>query len=424
MRNKNKCSIFSIAIINILLSLVPYSISAQVSIGTSSLPVKGSLLQLKEDESPNVNSSKGMLLPRVAMIATKPADGQLASSIRASGTWDADSHVGLTVYNVNKGCVSGGQEYMYPGIYIWDGSKWESLTPPKKEDVRMVTYIGDNQFTMTYADENETYYYADFGEAGIWMTQNLRTRYTPEGIAMESTDYQSTNGLDGNGQPQKRFAYPGHGGDKFVGDTYRANVAAGIQIGLLYDFFTATDHKNCSTVDQGQVAGSTPGSNEVESREENGRIQGICPQGWHLPSDRELNLLEKELTEHASLYTQTPATVDGTWNPAWDTSTGNRGGAALAYAVKSKQAMINQTYQASYANSKKASEGGFDFNLTGFASTAAPYGGFGVWGYLLTSSGSTYNGVYTRSIYCDYAYVGRQQSSPRHHGLAVRCKKD
>jgi uncharacterized protein (TIGR02145 family) len=88
--------------------------------------------------------------------------------------------------------------------------------------------------------------------------------------------------------------------------------------GLLYNWPAATGKQNMSTAQQGQVAGAEPGSNEVEKMTSGAGYQGICPDGWHLPSDREWNQLEKEIYEHPenySTYSGLELPFTSTYNP-------------------------------------------------------------------------------------------------------------
>lgn len=92
------------------------TINAQVTIGSDNPPHNDALLDLKQISGGT--SEKGLLLPRVALKATNlPAP--------------MSAHVqGMTVYNTafsaNDGSVSA-ENYLSPGFYYNDGSKWERL---------------------------------------------------------------------------------------------------------------------------------------------------------------------------------------------------------------------------------------------------------------------------------------------------------
>lgn len=97
---------------------------AQVTIGTLEKPIDGSLLQLKnipESEGNNVNSDKGLLLPRVHLTSISDLYPMFPIEYD-KGTQDP-LHTGLIVYNVNEELYNGDGA----GMYYWDGEKWYGL---------------------------------------------------------------------------------------------------------------------------------------------------------------------------------------------------------------------------------------------------------------------------------------------------------
>jgi hypothetical protein len=121
---------------------------AQVTVGSGIEPMKGALLDLKEnagDPVDNTTANLGMLLPRVRLNNPDPAaaagtDG-LAASIDGNApaeSWDLEDHIGLTVYNLTDDCV------FCPGIYVWMGDVWERLPEPccPDMDITVETTIG------------------------------------------------------------------------------------------------------------------------------------------------------------------------------------------------------------------------------------------------------------------------------------------
>jgi uncharacterized protein (TIGR02145 family) len=122
-----------------------------------------------------------------------------------------------------------------PGLYIWDGGKWNIVVSTM--DVSMEDYS-----SVTDADEI-TYTAAYFGSACWWMTQNLRTTAN----LTLSNNPGSTSG--------KYYYYPNNNVNLF--NTHP-------EYGLLYRWETASD---------GPVDG--------------GVYQGICPAGWHIPNYEE-----------------------------------------------------------------------------------------------------------------------------------------
>lgn len=100
------------------------NIEAQVVIGSGSTalsiqPQPGALLEIKmqDPDSQNITSTKGLMIPRVALTA---ADNLAPCVV---GATDAQKllHKGLTVYNTTYGGT------LLPAIYSWDGQKWMLL---------------------------------------------------------------------------------------------------------------------------------------------------------------------------------------------------------------------------------------------------------------------------------------------------------
>ena len=91
------------------------TMSAQVTIGSDTPPNSDALLDLKEDL--DGSSTKGLLLPRVALEAT-----DLPAPLEA--------HVaGMTVYNTaSSPSGTTAENVVSPGIYYNNGSKWERLS--------------------------------------------------------------------------------------------------------------------------------------------------------------------------------------------------------------------------------------------------------------------------------------------------------
>ena len=419
-----------------LIATTIFTTQAQVTIGCEQTPISGALLDLKEENS----TSKGLGLPRVKLTKLNPdSDSDFAASIGGSGSWNRAQHEGLLIYNVNDtpaGCTN--EIYVEApaqGIYVWDGSAWSRIPNTdnngETKDVRTIVDHGMTgkvgTFTMSYTDasnntENETYYYADFADAGIWMTQNLRTKYAPDGTALKNSAAYSDIG-----RGKYNYAYISRTSPTSSTD-YDANVAAGKQIGLLYDWYTATDSKNCSQQRQTQVGylsdnPATPGEDEVESKEVSGRIKGICPTGWHLPSDREWNALEKELVTHASLYTETP-TADGAWTDSWETATNGRG--TINGRVMKSRTLIQYATNLIRMDSKSYLNGGFDAYATGCASTnsgGSPFN-YGSQSYFWSSSAHGNSGAWTRYFLAGNEMLYRNPASTTDFIVSVRCKKD
>lgn len=360
---------------------------AQVTIGSNTPPNKGSLLDLKESEVSEANSTKGLILPRVKLQLLNPdSDASFAKSMGVDGEeWDRLDHIGLLVYNVG-GCTE--KIYSPEGVYVWNKSEWQPLVPIEQDiDVRKISYSGTNQFTMQYKNEEETYYYASFGNAGIWMTQNLRTRYAPDGTALVMSDSNNS------------FAYPSSSGNPDNATDFTNNRA----IGLLYNWQTAAvESKNCNIT------------------------RGLCPTGWHLPTDSEWTLLEKEITAHSGQYAT--ATISTYWDPAWESRTSSTGWQGEHGYIMKSTTKVYSGGSATGGVSKAGTAGGFDGYLTGLATTNRTKNEhFAAGGYFWSSSPSSSGYSWSRGISnsaTNTKRVLRTDHYPTNYYLSVRCKKD
>jgi hypothetical protein len=97
---------------------VTMNLQAQVKIGKDAEPKKGTLLDLNaKDESGYVG---GLLLPNVNIgddLDKIPTD---FSDVSVAGTSNQTQLTGLVIYSLTP-C---------PGVYVWDGGKWEKLDEP------------------------------------------------------------------------------------------------------------------------------------------------------------------------------------------------------------------------------------------------------------------------------------------------------
>lgn len=257
------------------------SINAQITIGVDEDPASGALLQLKDKKNVtdnSANATKGLGLPRVRLSVIENLDDVLSSQ-DMTGDYKA-RHIGLVVYSISEGCAN--DHSFHKGTFVWNGEMWQDLIPKTVDAKEKETAT-----TLTDRDGN-VYPIASFGEAGVWMTQNLRTRTAPGNDPLANSILKVSSGLSS----YRNYVYPGPGAIVISSQgTDATTFNAHPEYGLLYNWYAATNNTNCKSADQGQITGSVPGINEVESSL--GYVQGICPNGWHIPSDREWNLLEK-----------------------------------------------------------------------------------------------------------------------------------
>ncbi|WP_165023628.1 FISUMP domain-containing protein [Dysgonomonas sp. ZJ279] len=382
------------------------TLSGQVTIGSNNPPLDGSLLQLKENQGNNANSAKGIGMPRVSMVTTTPALGQLAQSIGSSDTWDEVAHMGLLVYNTNA-CVNG--TGMDNGLYVWNGTQWESL--------RETTLSPDVQ-TLTDPRDNETYLYRSFGDAaGVWMLENMR---------YIDPSFTASTGNSNNNSADRFYAYPNANvaTPGIAPSTWRKNQ------GLIYSYAAAT-----------LGAQDAVNTDQSEGRPNQGPltpIQGVCPAGWHLPSDSEWNQLEKEIYNNPqkySAYTSSDQFNPTTWNDTWNTTYNSRGSAngnGHGYAMLSPCLVPGATGGITTGGtSLPASQGGFDIKLVGraggaYAGSFDNYGNYTtIWSSSVNDSAIAWFRSFDRGSFADSPpYKVTRANSSRSYINSVRCKKN
>ena len=318
----------------------------------------------------------------------------------------------------------------FPGVYVWDGTKWEIAGKPVSGGASGVNLLYDDR-------DGESYITATFASAGEWMVENLRYK---EGLTISTS---------GESDYAKSYFYPQPGAGT---ETNPDNIPSYYKRqGLLYTWTAATNGENTVTVDQGQASGTTPGANEVENRGPYGSVpkkyvKCICPDGWHLPSDREWNELEKAIYNKSGDFSTIP---DGSftptgWNDAYEygaisslagygwrsneNATGNGHGTAMNSACE----LDGTENGVPNGKSKSVMEGGLEALLTGYAlagqmatHTGGTIGSYRDAAYFWTSSAATQtNQVWRRTMVHDRIGVLRADGVPIYWLLSVRCKKN
>lgn len=457
----------------ILLCILPaLNVSAQVTIGSVEKPIIGALLDLKENQ--DGTSSKGLGLPRVKLSDLNPTTpAGLAASIGDTGRWELDEHTAMLVYNsYSDQCAA---KPIEEGIYVWDGKQWKHLgkkgatgniVASPAETSQPGNPWGTNvvlhQKKLDVNNEviYENFYSADFGEAGRWMTTNLAAYqydgaiYTggdPEGKpnvisgTFNQMSYEEAGSL---GMTRAWYAYPTVA--YYENDTVSPTEEFLLNpyMGLVYTFDAASAGKKgedgWGNVDLPE--GATLPYYEAGLPEWDGtgvrpsktqkRRQGICPKGWHLPSDYEWTELEQEIIRNTSKYTTDMADINHAdpTDPAaqipvvqpdpgssTDQSHGWRG---TTHGV-AMMSICNMPNVDLYISGKSLPSGknGFNNFFTGNCHPGSS-GGYGFENNLWTSS--IHYGSYTwiRGFYSPFKGVNRNTVSSGGLLQAVRCKKD
>ncbi|MDR0681487.1 MAG: hypothetical protein LBG15_06530 [Dysgonamonadaceae bacterium] len=233
--------------------------------------------------------------------------------------------------------------------------------------------------------EGNWYCTGNFGSAGTWMTMNLRSKQYAGGETL-------TEDVNSNKSDAAYYYYPNK--DNTI-------LSSHPEYGLLYTWRAATGRSSVST-NEGNRSDQTP-------------YQGICPSGWHLPSDYEWSQLEKEIANSAEGTYGTGATT--AWDTSWETADSYRGSHE---AVMKSATAVNG--QATNGTSKDLAAGGFDALLVGAMLSGSAIN-YGTYTAFLSSSSDDSTYAWYRVLYYNYTGVARG-SNYKYRMYSVRCKKD
>lgn len=248
-----KSTLNTILIVLILCSNVFSEIHAQVTIGSTTKPKGGALLDLTEGDT----TSKGLGLPRVKLKALKATNNDLRTTIDGVSTslgdpWDLNAHIGLLIYNAEEDDPNCPNTDI--GIHVWNGNEWESLQGKTMVDHTNFVEYGDGTGLLTDFEGN-TYTTKKWGDKH-WMTQNLRSIRGADGEYIGCTEGLYINPASFN-NGYTRIKVQSSIPDGVVADYTDASIATSNQtyeeyateFGLLYNWTQANK---------------------------------ACPKGWHL----------------------------------------------------------------------------------------------------------------------------------------------
>lgn len=390
-------------------------LNAQVTIGSGRVPNEGALLDLKEDSI----TTKGLGLPRVELKAL--SELTMGTNVIANtGTAWAD-HTGLMVYNV-KGDNCAIPEPIYTGPYVWDGGMWQFLGEKYR--------LSPGVYRYTDPRDEEKYLYREFyymdGDskvsAGEWMLENLR--YIPN-VADGYNNY--IHGIAGPSSEDKCFAYAEGDENPYNPDNHPSiDWGKYKKNGLLYSWSAA--------INMGSGIGETPDPGNLNQGQgeageaTQGIVQGICPMGWHVPSDREWNELERAIYNNASEFSQykndtSDAFTPATWDAAWETTKEWRGSSVNGHnlVMRSECPPIASSYS-SGGKSFSSEQGGFNTLLVGFGAGNATRG-YGKYSYFWSSSSISDKTSWIRLVNRVDTQVYRSYYL-RTAQFPIRCKRD
>ncbi|MDR1503519.1 MAG: fibrobacter succinogenes major paralogous domain-containing protein [Prevotella sp.] len=388
--------------------LLSGNIVGQVTIGLGEEPIRGALLQLKD--KPNIvgseaNSTKGLGLPIVELTNLKPkTKEELAKSIgNTTGSYDLDNHTGLLIYNITQSVPK--QCALIPeGLYVWNGEEWQ-MAFDLPEIKRYTDYRAQVLGTQVY-------YFRDFGDAGEWMVENLR--YLPLDGSITLSDESIVSNGDQNA---KVYSYPS-GLYGYTTSSANPHASWNPTQGLLYSYSAVT-------------LGAYDGVNgDMGNNPNEPELQGICPPGWHVPSDYEWSQLEEEICKHPEKYSS--ETTLRPWRDRLPGSStdgddddyeqiGNRGTHGEIMKSLCLMPNIDEPLKDTMAKGYPIFYGGFGAQLTG-AGRGAQTSLYGESAVFWTSSHDSWVFAWFRSMFSFDLRVQRSKGA-RYDMFSVRCKR-
>jgi uncharacterized protein (TIGR02145 family) len=248
--------------------------------------------------------------------------------------------------------------------------------------------------------EDNSYTVSRFGDV-CWMTQNLRSKWTIQNDQQVNL-IENNNGDNSNTDP---FYYYPNGNQSVYNNNLR--------YGLLYSWAAA----NVGSADASDAFPNQPSTR-----------QGICPEGWVIPSDWDWSNLEKEIATNPGLYSsqETPFPNAASynfhtsinWRPDEGTTETSWGRQMKAEGTTNTGNRVNGTNPAGSSNNDGS---GFNALLVGYLVTGSPTN-YGTATAFWSSSSSSGSGAWRRCL-TSYSSSSRTAYS-KSYWFSVRCKKN
>ena len=211
----------------------------------------------------------------------------------------------------------------------------------------------------------------------IWMAENLRTTRYADGTSIPQGSDEFTTSTDAY------WYYP---------DNDEANK---VTYGLLYNWKAVMGNSSSSEANPSGV-------------------QGICPTGWHVPSD----------AEWIELMNYVASVTDNVCEEKSDDSNGP----TIAKALAAETGWNSSTFKCAVGNNQSSNNAtGFSVLPAGSYYTRDMFHGIGDWAHFWSASqnGSLY--AYNYYLYSSNSFVGvnsTQSGSLKTNGYSVRCVRD
>jgi uncharacterized protein (TIGR02145 family) len=247
-------------------------------------------------------------------------------------------------------------------------------------------------------DAEENFYTVSKFGGACWMTQNLRSTYTWQGNQKQEPTYDRNVKNNNNAVS---YSYPGS--VSTIPDDGQHP-----EYGYLYTWGAA----NIGTL-------STEATNAFLNT--SSTRQGICPEGWVVPSDYDFNQLEKEIATNPALYStqEIPFEWSTTYENTteWRPSTGNTAQTWWGRQMKSP----TQVTTTNPSGSSKTDGTGFNALLVGTLDLGASIN-YGTYSFFWSSSANGATVSWRRNLGSSYSGARRTTTS-KYNSFSVRCKK-
>ncbi len=228
-----------------------------------------------------------------------------------------------------------------------------------------------------------------------WLKENLRTTTSPK----TGTYLVNTAGKTGNSSSQLYGSKVAHWYNN------NSTTYAPKGYGLLYNWCAAMDTANPSSYVE--VPTSSTGNSSFFDFTPTGNHRGICPEGWHLPTDAEWNAME--------------LVVNGSDVSSSTDYRGSHAGKLSTGCDWSKNTTANTANSpGNYSNDERNSSG-FAAVPTGYFLSSFNYAGSRA--YFWSSSQTSSGNAWYRALYSSNAGVVRNYYY-KNYGLSVRCLRD
>jgi uncharacterized protein (TIGR02145 family) len=381
----------------LFLALGAVSMNGQVRIGGTTAPNAGAILDLNATDAAN-NATKGLALPRVQL---KSVTNSFPLAVHTAG---------VAVYNTTT--VSGDiNTAVQPGEYYNNGARWikvrnaadqinytdlsetfkTSLTMLIQDLIKTNGVVTNNCVDSVKGVNTAPTWYkvGDFDVAGCWMTENLRDSTNTGAIRQDS--------IDDTNYSIAVYTYPRAGAKDSMNSS---NVPT---LGLIYTWAAATKRTNVST-DEGYPA-------------TNAQVQGICPSGWHIPSDQEWSQLEMVIANDTAGFYSTHGNVTPWYDWYFTADNQDRG----THGWKMLSSVWGPGTSNAF-NSTTPTHRGINLQAAGLVNAKGSVN-FGTHSYNWSASNKSATQALTRQAYITSGQV-RRVSNGKNNRWSVRCKRD